>query len=211
MWKGDAMVGTRLTRRTVLAAGAFGVAAPSWASLPPALARHPGFAAWSAPQTWPLPLTAAIDLGASEETLAAWLDGRPAVLSLWATWCGPCLAEKAAQAALARRLASAGARTRFLALQAYDDVSLADGRKLLKRLNAGDLENARASDAAEAAFIIVFGASPVDPKRTSLPSLLLIGADGSELARDVGMMRAPDGRTDYWAADSTFDFLSRLS
>jgi thiol-disulfide isomerase/thioredoxin len=158
-----------------------------------------------------LPLDAHVDTGAGVQTLREWLGGRPAVLALWATWCGPCLAEKPSQMAMARRLASHGAAARIVILQTYDDVNLVRGRAVLARLGAADLVNAAALPDAEAAFISLLGASDFDPTRTVLPWHLLIDSQGQELGRAVGLMTGPDGGHTYFEDDATFEFLSRLT
>lgn len=201
-----------ISRRAAIAGG-LALATPAYASLTPALAAHPGLRAWTRPgaSPAPLPLDVRVTAGGKELSLREWLDGRPAVLALWASWCGPCLIEKPNQAAMANRLARAGARTRILIVQSFDTVTLDAGRALLLRLHAGNLENTRALPDAEAAFIRLFGASPRMETRTSLPALLLIGGDGVELGRAIGTMTGPDGETDYWQDETSFQLLSRLS
>jgi thiol-disulfide isomerase/thioredoxin len=203
-----------MTRRTALiGAAALGATATSAHAegLTGAMAVHPGYRAWDRSHAGEqAPVDAFIDTGSGPKRLSDWMEGRPAAVALWATWCGPCLVEKPSQAAMSSRLAAAGARARILIVQAYDDVTLEGGRRTLTRLRAGNLPNARATPTAEAAFIGVFGASPRDRTRTSMPSLLLINADGTELGRAVGTMTGVDGETDYWQDDSTFEFLRRL-
>jgi thiol-disulfide isomerase/thioredoxin len=206
---------SQFSRRAILAAAAAIPAlsiAPAHAALPSALANHPGFRAWqpTPANSAAAPLNAFIETEAAPKRLRDWLDGRPAVLALWATWCGPCLVEKPGQAEMARRLERAGARARIMPLLAYDRVTMRFARRTLDRLQARDLPLARASDDAERGFIRVFGPSPLTPDRTSMPSLLLLDAQGRELGRAVGTMTGPDGETDYWEDESSFDFLSRL-
>lgn len=201
------------TRRSALIGAAASAAAPSaFAAVPPALATHPGFRAWSAPAGRArLPLEQMIETQQGQVRLSQWLGRRPAVLALWASWCAPCLIEKPHQAALARRLAGAGASTRIFALQAYDepDVELADARWMLDRIGAQALPCARATPAAEEAFRSLAEPSGVR-NRTQLPLLLLIGGDGLEMGHASGLMRGVDGRSDYWRDEATFDFLSQL-
>lgn len=193
------------SRRSILAAvGA--VAAPSLAR-----AAGPDYRGWTRSNgSGALPLDVHIDTGAGVQTLGAWLDGRPAVLALWATWCGPCLVEKPSQTAMARRLAAHNAPARILLLQAYDDVDLARGRTVLARLGAADLVNAAAMPDAEAAFIALLGASEVENNRTSMPWHLLIDSHGRELARALGLMSGANGRYSYFEDDATFEFLRGL-
>ena len=207
---------SQFSRRAILAGAAAAIpalsVAPANAALPPALARHPGFRAWDAPpaNAAAAPLNAFVETEAAPKRMRDWLGGRPAVLALWATWCSPCLAEKPGQAEMARRLERAGARARIMPLLAYDRVTMRFARRTLDRLQARDLPLARASDAAERGFIRVFGPSPLTPDRTSMPSLLLLDAQGRELGRAVGTMVGADGHTDYWEDEASFEFLSRL-
>ena len=201
------------TRRDLVigaaAAAAFSPHA-SEAALPTSLANDPGFRAWTAPSgAGGLPLEEAIETNTGSRKLGDWLGRRPAVLALWASWCAPCLLEKPHQAALAQRLASAGAATRIFALQAFDqdDVSLSDARWMLDHMGANALPLGRASTSAEAAFLRLSGARNT---RETLPSVFLIGGDGLELGRAVGIMHGVDGRSDYWSDEATFSFLSRL-
>lgn len=204
---------TNVTRRSaLLGAAAAAVATPAYADLPANLRSHPGFRAWTpAVAGARLPLQAPVQTEAGEVTLSHWLQRRPAVLALWASWCAPCLLEKPPQASLACRLQQSGAATRVLALQAFDDdrVSFADGCWMLNEMGASGLQAARASTGAETGLREVFQVR--DRRiRATLPAVLLIGGDGLEIGRAIGMMRGPGGRGDYWTQESTFDFLSRL-
>lgn len=201
-----------LTRRAALA-GAFSLttAPAAFAAIPAGLAQHPGFRAWTPPtRASGLPLRDTVETDAGARQLADWLNHRPAVVALWASWCAPCLVEKPHQAALGERLSRAGASARILALQAYDGgVSFERGRALLSRLGADGMPCARAMPEIEQSLtrMLAGGRRTTD---TVLPTVLLIGADGLEIGRAVGAMTGPDGRTDYWQDESSFDFLSRL-
>lgn len=204
---------TKLTRRGALVgAAALTIPGAAQAQLSRSeIAAHPGYRAWERPPAGSvMPLDAFVDSGAGPKKLRDWLEGRPAVLALWATWCGPCLVEKPHQAVMARRLEEAGARARILVLQTFDTVPLENARRTLARLRAASLTNARATEGAEAAFVRVFGASPRDRQRTSMPALLLLNENGAELGRAIGTMTGVDGETDYWQDEATFEFLSRL-
>lgn len=204
----------QITRRASLAglAGAC-VAGPAHAVLPETLRSHRAYPPWQLEGATraPMPLDAAIELGEGRtSTLREWLGGQPAVLALWATWCNPCLAEKPAQAMMARRLRNANVAARILVLQSYDDYTLAQGRDALKRLRADDLTNARASPEAERAFIDVFGPAQTSRNRTVLPALLLLDGEGVEQGRALGMMFT-ENRRNYWLDQGTFEFLSQLT
>lgn len=202
---------SHFTRRTILAGAVLGAGAPAAFAQTPQRMR-PAESMWSPPPAGSaLPLDAHITTGSAQLTLRQWLGGRPAALALWASWCGPCLREKRRQALMARRLAEHGAATRILVLQTFDDVSLAEGRDVLARLNAASLINARAMPDAEAAFIRHLGASPADPRRTSMPWVMLVDSSGRELGRALGVMTAADGVTDYWEDDASFEYLARLT
>lgn len=201
-----------ITRRAALFGAGLAFTSPAFAAMPASLSAHPGFRAWT--QSAPvgrLPLTEFVQTDAGSKRLLDWMDRRPTVLVLWATWCAPCLVEKPHQAALARRLAAAGASTRILALQAFDDgVDFDEGRRMLDRLGARNLPAARAMPAAEEGLRRLFGETARDRSRTILPTVILVGGDGLEMGRAFGTMTGPDGETDYWQDDSAFDFLSRL-
>lgn len=200
------------TRRAALiGAAAMAVTTEAHAGLPQSLRSHPGFRAWTAPRApIALPLAARLETTTGVISLEQFLGRRPAVLALWASWCAPCLIEKPHQAALAQRLARAGASARVFAMQTYDDadVTLNDARWMLDRIGANSLPLARATTTAEASFRHLLDAE--SPSTTRLPAVLLISADGIELGRAFGMMRGVDGQSDYWQDEATFDFLSRL-
>ncbi len=201
-----------ISRRGLVTAAASASIAPFAFAQAASKPDHAGYAPWSPPKSTGLkaPLEKMVDLGGKQLSIGEWMAGQPAVLSLWATWCGPCLAEKLYQAKMSARLVQANTRLRFLAIQAFDDVSLRDARKVLKKLGADTLTNARASGEAEKAFVSIFGKSPVEPWRTSMPALLLVTGDGEILGSVIGMMPSIEGKDSYWADDTTFDFLSKL-
>lgn len=199
----------KLSRRSVIG-GVGALASPAMAS-PITASSQPGAQAWDvAPTPAPLPLDAHVNTGNGVRTLREWFDGRPTVLALWATWCGPCLAEKRPQADMARRLEAAGARTRIALLQIYDDVNLTQGRHVLRVLGASSLMNGEAQRDAERAFMDLLGGSTTGQPRTSLPWHILIGADGTELGRTLGLMRGTGGEYNYFEDDATFEFLRAL-
>lgn len=204
-----------LSRRAALtslgAAAACAYAPSAGAAAPAALLNHPGFRAWTRPtRSSRLPLNQIVETSAGAKTLSEWIGRRPAVLVLWASWCAPCLVEKPHQAHLAERLANAGAWTRVMALQTYDTgVDFRSGQRMLDRLGADALPNARASPGAEAAFQQLFSGTR-DRSTSILPSMLLIGGDGLEMGRAIGAMSGVDGVSDYWQDEATFEFLRQL-
>lgn len=202
----------KVTRRAVLTGAAAAAAAPSAWATPQAASDDPGFRAFTAPRAVSaLPLNEMVETAEGARRIGEWIGRRPAVIALWASWCAPCLIEKPHQAALAQRLAAAGASTRIFALQAYDEgVALDDARWMLDRIHAESLPLARATPAAQVALSRLF--NPRTRRvQVTLPSALLIGGDGLEIGRAQGRMFGTDGRGDYWQDEATFRFLSRLN
>lgn len=200
-----------LSRRGLLAGAAATLALPASAQQHDELERFEAFRAWSAPQKGAkAPLDAMLETGEGEISLGAWMDGRPTVIALWATWCTPCLVEKAGEAAMALRLKQANARARILLVQAYDKTPLDEARAMLKRLRAEGIDDVRATKGAGKAFAMLFGETSGGSGQPAMPSLMIAAADGTELARHAGILRPVDKRKDYWYDDATFTFLSSL-
>jgi thiol-disulfide isomerase/thioredoxin len=135
--------------------------------------------------------------GGGRINFAEEIAGRATVLIAWASWCGPCMAEKPAKRALAARLEAANAKCRLLMVQCFDPGPRREGLQ--------------ATPGFEAFLRETFGLSPVDPKRISLPSALLIGSDGREIGRLQGMPRVGSFEPPYWEAETTYRFLLGLS
>lgn len=190
---------------------------PSW------LRNHPAFATWDAPERPTdrfLNTRLEPDPGAERITVREWLGGVPTVLSVWATWCPPCLVEKRPEARLSLQLANAGSATRVRGLLAYDRANLEEARTRLAQLGASALDTARATEGAEQSLLWVFG---FDRDRrsmhrtqtvyaqlsTSLPFTLLLDANGGLLGRITGAVSDERGRS-YWEFPETFDMLQRL-
>ncbi|HYE44609.1 MAG TPA: hypothetical protein VEA44_02425 [Caulobacter sp.] len=207
------------TRRAALTGlGATLVAAPALAGPARTAARaevegHPGFSAWQAvaPRKGNLPLKGEVVLSSGERTpLKAWLDGRPTVLIVWASWCGPCMADKPFQARMDRKLKAAGSRTRIASVQCFDED--ADPEAVgwrLKRLGAQDLANAVATPRLQKDILRWFGPASSDRTRTFTPSLALIGGDGTTLGRCDGRPFTPDDR-EWWPRSAAFELLTSL-
>ena len=204
------------TRRAVLAGAAATALAPSLAEAasapaPRDVVRNPAFKPWSRvafPKA--LPQDQMVNLpGGRETTFGAWLGGAPAVVVVWATWCAPCMSEKAHQAFLTRRLAATYTRTRIKMLQAFDNVGVDEGMKALERVNAKGLDVAAASVPLEQSLIGLFGPSTAQTTRIAIPSELLLAADGSEIGRARGQLAGVSGQS-YWMDITTYQFLVSL-
>jgi len=214
------------TRRAVLAATALTPTLAHAQTPPPApewLRQHPAFGEWERPtrpadrlmntRVEPAP-------GAERVTVREWLGGRPTVLAVWATWCPPCLVEKAPEARLSTQLEAAGSRAQIKALLAYDRARLVEARTRLAQLGAAALDSARATDSAEQSLLWIFG---FDRDRrsmhrtenvyaqlsTALPFTLLLDGNGTLLGRMTGAVSDDYGRS-YWEQPSTLDMMQRL-
>ena len=98
--------------------------------------------------------------------------GRPVLVNLWATWCGPCVIEMPSLDALAVR---EGEALHVLALS--QDVG---GRELVTRFFAErDFKELEANLDAEMGFMTSL-------KLGTLPTTILYDADGKEVWRMVG-------------------------
>lgn len=200
------------TRRAALAGmGASLIAAPAVAApVPKAVRSNPAFRRWKTVRNPPAPpLDGKVTLlDGREASLRDWIGPGPSVLLLWALWCPPCMAENPGLALFQRRLTAMKSNTRLRCLQAYDDKSLAVAKSTLDRMKCSELQIARATPALERAFVGFFGKSPVDPRRTSLPSLVMLDGKGAELGRAEGALEFE--RTIYWSDPKTAQFLGSL-
>jgi len=202
-----------LTRRAcTLGATAGLISSSAWAAETP-LRRHAGFRIWTAPKK---PITAPMaaevtDIGGRKLTLGQWMGGEAAIVIYWATWCTPCLAETPELNRLQLQLKAAGAKTAIRPVHAFDDdADLAKARAVFNRLGARELETVQASPALEKAGLRIFGKSPVEPQRTSLPALMLVAANGAIVATRIGTPDPQRGQPAYWSDPRTLDFLTRL-
>ncbi|RDY65690.1 TlpA family protein disulfide reductase [Lysobacter soli] len=124
--------------------------------------------------------------GATVELPAAYA-GRPVLVNLWASWCGPCIEE---MPELDRYAASQGANGTQVVGIALDDAAAVEA--FLKRVPVGYpilLDEAGPRDAA-----VQLG----NPKGV-LPYTALISADGRLIKQKIGPFQ--HGEIDNWVAD----------
>lgn len=111
--------------------------------------------------------------------------GRPVLVNLWASWCGPCIEEMPELDRFAREQGETGVQVLGIAL---DDVEAVRG--FLQRVPVG---YAIALDAPGPADAGVRLGNP----RGVLPYTVLIGADGRVIKQRIGPFA--HGETDAWA------------
>jgi thiol-disulfide isomerase/thioredoxin len=118
------------------------------------------------------------------------LRGRYVLLNLWATWCGPCAAEMPALDSLRQKLDAK--KFEVVALnEDRDGASVAPS--FYKRHSIDHL----------AVYVDPHGRAPVMLHARGLPTTILIGPDGLEIAR-------LEGETD-WNSRDMVDYLGKLA
>ncbi|MDI3383430.1 TlpA disulfide reductase family protein [Xenophilus aerolatus] len=93
------------TRRQLLAGAAAGLAGAAWAPVHAQPAPATGLARWRPARP---PRLEATELQSEEARTLADFAGRPLLVNVWATWCGPCRVEMPSLNALAQQLAPQG-------------------------------------------------------------------------------------------------------
>jgi thiol-disulfide isomerase/thioredoxin len=182
-------------------AGALGVLASLWWSGSPLLRTDSGQRALqaameaSAPQPPPgvkparpgeaMPTIALPDLQGRKRSLPRDYAGRPLLINVWASWCGPCLEEMPELDRYARAQGEEGVQVIGLALDTPENI-----RRFLTRVPV-------------AYPILVDTPGPADAsvwlgnRKGVLPYSVLVGADGRVLKQKVGPF-AP-GEIDSWS------------
>lgn len=155
-----------ISRRHVLLTGlACILARPASAAIAKGLSLPPAPA--------PLPAIAITEASGATVGLAD-LAGRPALLNLWASWCAPCVTELPAL----DRLAAAQSRVAVMAL-CLDRGGAATAKAALERVGVHTLPLRLDSDRRAAVAWSV----------ATLPTTLLLDAQGREVGRYVGAAR----------------------
>jgi hypothetical protein len=203
-----------VTRRTLVTGLASAVAAPACAQAPAfppqPIRRSAGYLGWAAPSGPPrLPLEAPVVFeNGRSAPLGQWLEGRPALLILWALWCTPCLAEKKPEDDLLLQLRAANSRTNVLALQIYDAPPIGEARAMLEKLGALSLPLARATPEAETKLAYLTGAR--ERATISLPAMALVASDGREIGRYNGKMARLPGWPTWFQTPQALELLMRI-
>lgn len=105
------------------------------------------------------------------------LRGRPAVVNVWGSWCGPCRAEAPALARVARDFKG---RVRFLGLNVRDSP---DAARAFERAFEVPYPSVHPDDSARA--ILAFGGALT---ATAVPTTVVLDSDGRIAARVVGQV-----------------------
>ncbi|OQM75699.1 TlpA family protein disulfide reductase [Manganibacter manganicus] len=135
----------------------------AWAEEPAAIILHD--------ERQPLPELAFADEAGKSRSLEDW-RGKVVLLNVWATWCAPCRAEMPTLARLQERLGGEGFEVVVLSV---DRAGVGAVRKFFDEIGA-KLPVFIDQDGAALRTLGLFG----------LPTTLLIGPDGNELARLAG-------------------------
>jgi thiol-disulfide isomerase/thioredoxin len=121
----------------------------------------------------PMPTRTIRDAGGTETTLAAHASGEVVVLTLWATWCAPCVMEMPTLADLQRNYEG---RLRVIPVSVDSEGDLAKAQRELARLSDGSLP-----------FMIDISRGVLfDVQAAGMPVTIIYDRDGREVARLAG-------------------------
>lgn len=207
----DEVLSTKhISRRSVL------IAAAGLAASEPALAQTVAFrpgAPWGPPRpTASLPGDLPLRSLNGMTMLGSVIAGRPSIINLWATWCGPCVQEKPALNRLAREEATRGNRIAIISILAFDEAVTNEAalQAAYRRFRAPALTPLLATDTAEQAFVRYFGTG-AQRNRTSLPSTTLLDENMRELGRITGAAVLGAAQRSYWTDPLATSLLNRLA
>lgn len=113
----------------------------------------------------------------------AWYKGRPVLLNVWATWCGPCLMEMPSLIALSQRPELKEANVAIVLVST--DGDLEPVRRFLSANDVGDAE-----------ILIAAEMPPPEFRTAGIPATFLINPSGQIVRSEVG---AKDWNTDETA------------
>lgn len=167
---------------------------------------------WSAPRAnASLPLNLSFRTLNGDTTLGDMLQERPGIINVWATWCGPCRAEKPALNRFARQEATRGDRVAILSVLAYDEAvtRIEQLEAAYRRFSAPALTPLLATPETERALVAYFG-SGSQRSRTALPSTTLIDAQGHDMGRIVGAAVLGAAARPYWTDPLAEQMVDRL-
>ncbi|WP_305805280.1 TlpA disulfide reductase family protein [Stenotrophomonas sp. YIM B06876] len=184
------MAGGRRLWTVVVLAAAAGLGAGLWLSQPPwrssPLPAPAGMPTVHAAQPGePMPALTLPDLDGTPLALPGRFAGRPLLINVWASWCGPCVEEMPELARFSAQQGDNGIQVVGLALDSAEAV-----REFLQQVPVDYpvvLETPGPADASVA----------LGNTRGLLPYSVLVGADGRIVRQKLGAF-AP-GELDHWA------------
>ncbi len=184
------MSSRRVLWSVIAVAGAAGLGAGLWLSQPPwsnsPLPPPAGMpSVHAAAPGEPMPVLTLPDLQGQPVSLPGRFAGRPLLINVWASWCGPCVEEMPELARFSAQQGDNGTQVLGLALDTADAV-----QAFLQRVKVDYpivLDSPGPADASVA----------LGNTRGLLPYSVLVGADGRIVRQKLGAFSA--GELDQWA------------